>query len=82
MEQKNVKPYDSTLVAISVSCSKGLELDLAEAFLDQISTSPSPYPYNALLEACNTMVSNLLKCYSTFKLFIQIALVQLLVTWF
>ncbi|KAK3034795.1 hypothetical protein RJ639_033700 [Escallonia herrerae] len=55
MQQKNLKPYDSTLATISVACSKDLELDLAETFLDQISTSPSPFPYNALLEACDRL---------------------------
>ncbi|KAA8537422.1 hypothetical protein F0562_026891 [Nyssa sinensis] len=55
MQQKNLKPYDSTLATISISCSRSLELDLAEALLDQISKSPYPHPYNALLEACDTM---------------------------
>ncbi|KAK2971799.1 hypothetical protein RJ640_018488, partial [Escallonia rubra] len=55
MQRKNLEPYDSTLATISVACSKDLELDLAESFLDQISTSPSPFPYNALLEACDRL---------------------------
>lgn len=54
-----MKPYDSTLAAMSVSCSKGLQLDFAEAFLDQISQSPSPYPFNAFFEACDTLVSEI-----------------------
>lgn len=57
MQQKKMKPYDSTLAAISTSCSRGLELDLAEMFLNQMSQCPSAYPYNAFLEACDTLVS-------------------------
>ncbi|KAI3459886.1 hypothetical protein Pfo_016549 [Paulownia fortunei] len=55
MQQKNMKPYDSTLAAISVSCSRGLELDLAETFLSQISKCHHAYPFNAFLEACDTL---------------------------
>ncbi|KAL3505482.1 hypothetical protein ACH5RR_035323 [Cinchona calisaya] len=55
MQQKNMKPYDSTLAAMSVSCSKGSQLDLAEKFVDKISKCPSPYPYNAFFEACDTL---------------------------
>ncbi|XP_059634066.1 pentatricopeptide repeat-containing protein At1g76280 [Cornus florida] len=55
MQQKDLKPYDSTLATISVGCSKSLELNLAEALLDQISKSPSVYPYNAFLEACDRL---------------------------
>ncbi|XP_073052812.1 pentatricopeptide repeat-containing protein At1g76280-like isoform X1 [Primulina eburnea] len=55
MQQKNMRPYDSTLAAISTSCSRGLELDLAEMFLNQMSQCPSTYPYNAFLEACDTL---------------------------
>ncbi|KAK6116789.1 hypothetical protein DH2020_049522 [Rehmannia glutinosa] len=55
MQQKNMKPYDSTLAAISVSCSRGLELDLAETFLAQISKCHLTYPFNAFLEACDTL---------------------------
>ncbi|XP_031123104.1 pentatricopeptide repeat-containing protein At1g76280 isoform X2 [Ipomoea triloba] len=55
MEKKNMKPYDSTLVCLSVSCSRNLELDLAESFLDQISTFEGPYPFNAFLEACDAL---------------------------
>ncbi|XP_071919961.1 pentatricopeptide repeat-containing protein At1g76280-like isoform X4 [Coffea arabica] len=56
MQQKKLKPYDSTLAAISVGCSKGLQLDLAESFLDKISKTPSPYPYNAFFEACDVLL--------------------------
>ncbi|KAM7490414.1 hypothetical protein LguiA_033335 [Lonicera macranthoides] len=55
MEKNNLKPYDSTLATLSVSCSKDLELDLAELFLDQISQPRHSHPYNAFLEACDTM---------------------------
>ncbi|KAL0432837.1 UNVERIFIED_CONTAM: Pentatricopeptide repeat-containing protein [Sesamum latifolium] len=44
MEQKNMKLHDSTLAALSVSCSRGLELDLAETFLSQISKCRHTYP--------------------------------------
>uniref|UniRef100_A0A5B7C0F4 Pentacotripeptide-repeat region of PRORP domain-containing protein n=1 Tax=Davidia involucrata TaxID=16924 RepID=A0A5B7C0F4_DAVIN len=55
MQQKNLKPYDSTLATLSIGCSRSLELDLAEALLDQISKCPYAHPYNAFLEACDTM---------------------------
>lgn len=57
MRQRNLKPFDSTLAALSMGCSKVLELDLAEALLDQISSYPYPSPYNAFLAACDAMVS-------------------------
>ncbi|KAK4275054.1 hypothetical protein QN277_018196 [Acacia crassicarpa] len=55
MRQKKLKPYDSTLVNLSVSCSKALELDLAEALLNQISTYQHPRPFNAFLASCDKM---------------------------
>ncbi|KAK4387867.1 Pentatricopeptide repeat-containing protein [Sesamum angolense] len=55
MQQKNMKLHDSTLAALSVSCSRGLELDLAEAFLSQISKCHHTYPFNAFLEACDIL---------------------------
>ncbi|KAG5542786.1 hypothetical protein RHGRI_015784 [Rhododendron griersonianum] len=55
MQCKNLKPHDSTLATIAVGCSEGLELDLAEALLDQISKSCSVHPYNAFLKACDTL---------------------------
>ncbi|KAK4480043.1 hypothetical protein RD792_013100 [Penstemon davidsonii] len=55
MQQKNIKPFDSTFAAISVGCSRALELDLAENLLDQIPKCPYAYPYNALLEACDIL---------------------------
>ncbi|XP_019453377.1 PREDICTED: pentatricopeptide repeat-containing protein At1g76280 [Lupinus angustifolius] len=53
MHQKNLKPFDSTLATLSVSCSRALQLDLAEALLNRISECLYPHPYNALLEACD-----------------------------
>ncbi|QHN88265.1 hypothetical protein HN51_042351 [Arachis hypogaea] len=55
MKQNNLKPLDSTLAALSVSCSRALELDLAEALLNQIAGYPHLYPYGALLAACDEM---------------------------
>ncbi|GKU98120.1 hypothetical protein SLEP1_g11162 [Rubroshorea leprosula] len=55
MQERKMKPHNSTLAALSVQCSKALELDLAEALLDQISKCPYAYPYNAFLEACDTL---------------------------
>nr|KJB14291.1 hypothetical protein B456_002G118000 [Gossypium raimondii] len=55
MEERNLKPHDSTLAALSVQCSKALELDLAEALLEQVCECPYPYPFNAFLEACDNM---------------------------
>ncbi|RZB70279.1 hypothetical protein D0Y65_039505 [Glycine soja] len=52
MQQKNLKPYDSTLASLSITCSKALQLDLAEAFLNQISECLYPNPYNA---SCNQL---------------------------
>lgn len=57
MQQRDLKPYDSTLATLSVGCSKVLELDLAESLLDQMSECPNPYPYNAFLAACDRSVS-------------------------
>ncbi|KAG4955236.1 hypothetical protein JHK87_040830 [Glycine soja] len=61
MQQKNLKPYDSTLASLSITCSKALQLDLAEAFLNQISECVYPNPYNALLASCNQLVSSNVK---------------------
>lgn len=57
MLQKNIKPKDSTLAVLSVSCSRGLELDLAETLLDQISKCNHVNVFNELLEACDKLVS-------------------------
>ncbi|CAB4268093.1 unnamed protein product [Prunus armeniaca] len=55
MQQRNLKPYDSTLANLSIGCSKVLELDFAEALLDQISECSYPHPFNAFLAACDTV---------------------------
>lgn len=58
MQQENLKPYDSTLATLSVTCSKELQLDLAESLLNQISECLHPHPYNALLASCDALVSS------------------------
>ncbi|XP_044511018.1 pentatricopeptide repeat-containing protein At1g76280 isoform X2 [Mangifera indica] len=55
MQQKNLKPHDSTLQTLSIESSKALELDLAEALMDQISILKNLRPINAFLAACDTM---------------------------
>lgn len=55
MQQKKLKPHDSTLVTIATACSRALDLDLAETLLDQVSTSPTAHPYNSFLKACDTL---------------------------
>ncbi|KAG6406146.1 hypothetical protein SASPL_133745 [Salvia splendens] len=55
MRQKNMKPSDSTLAALSVSCSRGLQLDLAETFLDQVSKCNHVNIFNEFLKACDTV---------------------------
>lgn len=55
MQQRKLKPYDSTLAAVSISCSKALELDLAEALLEEISACPHGGPFHAYFSACDTM---------------------------
>lgn len=55
MKKRNMKPSDSTLAAISISCSRNLELDLAEGFLNQMSTRPSSRVFDTFLEACNAL---------------------------
>lgn len=57
MQQRDLRPYDSTLATLSMSGSKALELDLAEDILDQMTKCSHPYPFNALLLACDTLVS-------------------------
>lgn len=54
MQQRKLKPCDSTLSALSVGCSRALDLDLAEALLNQITKTPYAYPFNAFLAACDT----------------------------
>lgn len=56
MQEKNIKPHDSTLAVLAVICSRELQLDRAEAFLDEMAEIRSPRPYNAFLEACDVLV--------------------------
>ncbi|XP_050366635.1 pentatricopeptide repeat-containing protein At1g76280 [Argentina anserina] len=55
MQHRKLKPYDSTLAALSIGCSKALELGLAETLLDQISIYSHPQPFNAFLAACDIL---------------------------
>lgn len=58
MDRRGIRPYDSTLVALSVGHSKSLQLDLAEHFLGRISDIQPEYihAFNALLSGCDIMV--------------------------
>ncbi|KAH9618217.1 hypothetical protein KSS87_002641 [Heliosperma pusillum] len=53
MEEKEVKLYDPTLLILSISCSKALNLDLAESLLNQITRCSYPHAYNVFLAACD-----------------------------
>ncbi|KAF9597742.1 hypothetical protein IFM89_021229 [Coptis chinensis] len=55
MEEMNLKPCNATLRMLSIGCSKVLELDLAEALLDQAVESPCIQPFNCLLAACDVV---------------------------
>ncbi|CAH1413547.1 unnamed protein product [Lactuca virosa] len=55
MEERNMKPLDSNLAALSARCSKDLELNLAESFLSEMGQCTTAYPYNQLLGACDTL---------------------------
>lgn len=57
MDRRCIRPYDSTLVALSVGHSKSLQLDLAEHFLGRISDIQPEYihAFNALLSGCDIM---------------------------
>ncbi|GAB2289289.1 hypothetical protein Dimus_023593 [Dionaea muscipula] len=55
MQTSNLKPYNSTLATVAISCSRALDLDLAEELLNGMSGSPYPLPYNAFLAACDTL---------------------------
>lgn len=57
MQQSDLKPYDPTIATVSMSCSKAVELDLAEDMLDQMTECLHPHPFNSLLVACDTAVS-------------------------
>ncbi|XP_042480885.1 pentatricopeptide repeat-containing protein At1g76280 isoform X2 [Macadamia integrifolia] len=55
MTKRTLKPYNATLATLSMGCSKNLELDLAEALVDQIVGSAYLQPFNALLAGCDVM---------------------------
>lgn len=57
MQQKNLKANDQTLSTLSMSCSRALELDLAEAMLQQLFKCRRPHPFNVFFAACDTLVS-------------------------
>ncbi|CAI9260420.1 unnamed protein product [Lactuca saligna] len=50
VEEKNMKPLDSNLAALSARCSKDLELNLAKSFLSEMGQCTTSYPYNSCLE--------------------------------
>ena len=58
MDRRGIRPYDSTLVALSVDHSKSLQFYLAEHFLGIISDIQPEYihAFNALLSGCDIMV--------------------------
>ena len=51
MEERNMKPLDSNLAALSARCSKDLELNLAKSFLSEMGQCTTAYPYNQLFGA-------------------------------
>ncbi|KAL8141009.1 hypothetical protein V2J09_007030 [Rumex salicifolius] len=59
MQDRNIKPYDHTFTALSISCSKRMDLDLAELLLSETSECTEVYPYNTFLAACRAVLSAL-----------------------
>ncbi|PON90448.1 Ribosome biogenesis protein [Trema orientale] len=55
MQHQNLKAFDRTLATLSMACSKTLEVDLAEAMLQQISKCHRPYAFNAFFAACDKL---------------------------
>ncbi|CAI9302177.1 unnamed protein product [Lactuca saligna] len=51
MEERNMKPLDLNLVALSVRCGKDLELNLAKSLLCEMGQCTNAYPYNQLFGA-------------------------------
>ncbi|KAL7608570.1 hypothetical protein Lser_V15G10048 [Lactuca serriola] len=51
MEERNMKPLDSNLAALSARCIKDLELNLAKSFLSEMGQCTTTYLYNQLLGA-------------------------------
>nr|KAJ0203559.1 hypothetical protein LSAT_V11C500244220 [Lactuca sativa] len=50
VEERNMKPLDSNLAALSARCSKDLELNLAKSLLSEMGQCTTFYPYNSCLE--------------------------------
>ncbi|CAI9269866.1 unnamed protein product [Lactuca saligna] len=50
VEERNMKPLDSNLAALSARCSKDLELNLTKSFLSEMGQCTTSYPYNSCLE--------------------------------
>ncbi|KAL7611701.1 hypothetical protein Lser_V15G05369 [Lactuca serriola] len=50
VEERNMKPLDSNLAALSARCSKDLALNLAKSFLSEMGQCTTSYPYNSCLE--------------------------------
>ncbi|CAI9297390.1 unnamed protein product [Lactuca saligna] len=48
MEERNMKPLDLNLAALSARCSKDLELNLAKSLLSEMGQCTIAYPYNQL----------------------------------
>ncbi|CAI9283207.1 unnamed protein product [Lactuca saligna] len=51
MEERSIKPLDLNLVALSTTCSKDLELNLAKSLLSEMGQCTTAYPYNQLFGA-------------------------------
>ncbi|CAI9280617.1 unnamed protein product [Lactuca saligna] len=51
MEERNMKPLDLNLAALSARCSKDLELNLAKSLLSEMGQCTTAYPYNQLFGA-------------------------------
>ncbi|CAI9284637.1 unnamed protein product [Lactuca saligna] len=51
MEERNMKPLDLNLAALSARCSKDLELNLAKSLLCEMGQCTTAYPYNQLFGA-------------------------------
>ncbi|CAI9260339.1 unnamed protein product [Lactuca saligna] len=46
VEERNMKPLDSSLAALSARCNKDLELNLAKSLLSEMGECTTAYPYN------------------------------------
>uniref|UniRef100_A0A7N0RH55 Pentatricopeptide repeat-containing protein n=1 Tax=Kalanchoe fedtschenkoi TaxID=63787 RepID=A0A7N0RH55_KALFE len=52
MRNKNMEPCESSLASLSISCSKALQLNFAEALLYMVSGRVGVLPFNSFLRAC------------------------------